>query len=192
MAARWFAFVIWAAVAATAAGWGLRLFVPALSAPAHTTMVDMTASARGDLTRLFGVEAPPPAADAPPPADTRFKLVGVAAPRSSANTGQGYALIAVDGKPARAFRIGAAVDGDTVLQEVRARGATLGPRGGPATVSLEIPPLAPAATGTMPAATGPGAPPAQQALPPPTVPNLPPAQMPAPPNPDGSPGLPTS
>jgi len=193
MTARWLAFVIWAAVAATAAGWALRLLVAPVSAPGHTTSVDMTASPRGDLTRLFGVEAPPPVADAPPPADTRFKLMGVAAPRPPAHPSEGVALIAVDGKPARAFRVGAVVDGETVLQAVRTRGAALGPRGGAATISLEIPPLPPPATGTLPVAAAPGQPAGQPALPPAMVPNLPPAQMPtAPAGQDGAAGLPTS
>ena len=151
MAARWFSFVIWAAVAATAAAWALRLLVPSPAAPLHASTVDMAPSARGDLTRLFGVDAVPVAAVAAAPADSRFRLIGVAAPRS---TGEGLALIAVDGKPPRAYRVGAAVDGDTVLQAVRARGATLGLRGGPAMVTLEIPPLPAAATGTLPAAPG--------------------------------------
>ena len=151
MAARWFSFVIWAAVAASAAAWALRLLVPSRAAPLHASTVDMAPSARGDLTRLFGVDAVPVAAVAAAPADSRFRLIGVAAPRS---TGEGLALIAVDGKPPRAYRVGASVDGDTVLQAVRARGATLGLRGGPAMVTLEIPPLPAAATGTLPAAAG--------------------------------------
>lgn len=200
MAARWLAFVIWAAVAAMAAAWGLRLFVPARPAPLHTVTADTAVSPRGDLTRLFGVEAPPPPADAPPPPDARFKLVGVAAPRSGA--GEGYALIAVDGKPARAFRLGAVVDGMTVLQEVRARGATLGPRNGPATVTLEIPPLPQAATGTMPmAGAAPGGampmpggmPQVPQALPQAIVPPQPPTAVPVPaPNNDPATALPQS
>jgi general secretion pathway protein C len=173
MAARWFSFVIWAAVAASAAAWALRLLVPSPAAPLHASTVDMAPSARGDLTRLFGVDAAPVAAVAAAPADSRFRLIGVAAPRA---TGEGLALIAVDGKPPRAYRVGAAVDGDTVLQEVRARGATLGTRGGPAMVTLEIPPLPAAATGTLPAAPG-G--PANQGpggfVPPPA---MPPAQLP--------------
>lgn len=186
MAARWFSFVIWAAVAATAAAWALRLLVPSRAAPLHASTVDMAPSARGDLTRLFGVDAAPVvAAAATAPVDSRFRLIGVAAPRS---TGEGLALIAVDGKPPRAYRVGASVDGDTVLQEVRARGATLGLRGGPAMVRLEIPPLPAAATGTLPAAAGgavnqapggfvpPPMPPAQ----PPDSPTLPEATVPQP------------
>lgn len=139
----------------------------------------MAPSARGDLTRLFGVDAAPVAAAAQAPADSRFRLIGVAAPRA---TGEGLALIAVDGKPPRAYRVGASVDGDTVLQAVRARGATLGLRGGPAVVTLEIPPLPAAATGALPLPSGapvpagpPGfMPPAQ----PPNVPALPEATVP--------------
>ena len=177
MAARWLAFVIWAAVAASAVGWGVRLFAPARPAPLHTVTVDAGAALRGDLTRLFGVDAPPPPeAAAPAPADGRFRLVGVAAPRAGTASAEGFALIAVDGKPARAFRVGAVVDGDVVLQEVRPRGAALGPRGGAATVSLEVPPLPPAATGTMPVAPPGGSLPPGAGV---SMP-MPAAQMPAP------------
>jgi general secretion pathway protein C len=60
------------------------------------------------------------------------------------------ALISVDGKPAKAFRIGALVDGQNVLQSVHARGASLGPRGGPTAIALNIPPPVAAATGQLP------------------------------------------
>jgi general secretion pathway protein C len=175
MAARWFSFVIWAAVAATAAAWGLRLLVPSRAAPLHASTVDMAPSARGDLTRLFGVDAAPVAAAAPAPADSRFRLIGVAAPRA---TGEGLALIAVDGKPPRAYRVGAAVDGDTVLQEVRARGASLGLRGGPAVIKLEIPPLPAAATGALPLPSGGALPAGPAGLPPPAMPQAQPPNAP--------------
>jgi general secretion pathway protein C len=179
MVSRWLAFVIWAVVAASAVAWGLRLFVPALQAPLHTTMVDTAPAPRGDLSRLFGVDAAPvQIAEVAPPPDARFRLVGVAAPRAPAHVGVGYALIAVDGKPARAYRVGAIVDGTTVLQQVRTRGVTLGPRGGPPTVALEIAPLPPAATGTPPSIGVQGAP-----VPPGMMPG---AQMPGRPVPLGS------
>jgi general secretion pathway protein C len=152
MAARWLAFVIWAAVAATAVGWALRLLVASTTVPLHAVTVDTAGAVRGELTRLFGVDAAPVVeAEAAAPADSRFRLIGVAAPRTGA--ADGLALIVVDGKPARAFRVGAVIEGDTVLQAVRPRGASLGPRGAPATVSLELPPLPPPATGTMPGGT---------------------------------------
>lgn len=152
MAARWSAFVIWALVAAAVVGWALRLFGPSHPAPAHVATIAPGAPARADLTRLLGAAPPPEVAVAPPPvAASRFRLVGVAAARRP--DGAGVALIAVDGKPARAFRAGAVVDGDVVVQQVHARGVALGPRGGPAAVALDLPPLPVAATGTMPPAT---------------------------------------
>ena len=164
MMARWLAFSVWALVAASAAAWGLKLFVSAPAAPPQTQVIAPSAALRGDLTRIFGADAPAAAPDAPPEpaASSRFQLVGVVAPRAGHAVGQGLALIAVDGKAARAYRIGAVVEGETVLQSVRARGASLGPRGGVATVALEIPPLPSAATGTLPAPdaagnAGPGA-----------------------------------
>ncbi len=158
---------MWALAAASAAYWGLRLFAAPAPVPAHARVADATPPPRGDLSRLLGVDAPPPsAAAAEPPPDSRFQLIGVLSPRSPAAAREGVALIAVDGKPPRAFRVGHVVDGAQVLKSVNARGATLGPRDGEARVSLNLAPLAAAATGSLPGAGGAaGAP-----LPPPAPP----------------------
>ncbi|MCW8181897.1 prepilin-type N-terminal cleavage/methylation domain-containing protein [Verminephrobacter eiseniae] len=92
------------------------------------------------LARLLGaLPSSAPGAAAPvaaPPG--RFALIGVLSGRRS---GGGAALIAVDGKPARPFRIGAAVDQGLLLQTLAPRQARLGPHmGGPATVILDMPP----------------------------------------------------
>ncbi len=149
---RWSAFGVWAVVAATAVFWGLRVFVHGQPAPAQTQVARTGALVRGDLTRILGNDAPVVVAAAPaePAPDARFQLIGVVSPRSPQAVGEGVALIAVDGKTAKAYRVGAAVDGNTVLQSVRPRGATLGPRNGPALVALEIAALPPAATGALP------------------------------------------
>ena len=165
--------MVWLVVAAGALFWGLKLFVrpPALPNPVAVAM--NSAAPAADLTRLLGAD-PPPQVDTPPDpgAAARFQLLGVVAPRGERGAAEGVALIAVDGKLPRAYRVGAAVDGDTVLQAVRARGASLGPRGGAAAVSLEIPPPAPAATGALPGTQAPIAtlPPAFGAAPPVAVP----------------------
>ncbi len=153
-------FAVWALVAGAALFWGLKLFVTAPQAPRETTVVQAGAGARGDLTRLFGVDAPPPVAvaAAQPAVDARFQLVGVVSPRSSQAANEGLALIAIDGKPAKAYRIGAAVDGGNVLQSVQARSASLGPRGGASLVSLQIPALPLPATGSLPSLGGGAAP----------------------------------
>src|SRR6218665_1378416 len=81
---------LWAAAGASVVFWGLRLSAPAAQAmlPAVPDAVAPDAAAP--------VAAPP----------GRFALIGVLSGRRS---GGGAALIAVDGKPARPFRIGAAV-----------------------------------------------------------------------------------
>jgi general secretion pathway protein C len=159
MVSRWLGALVWAAVAASAVAWGLAIFVQPPAAPREARVVDATLALRGDVTRVLGVDAAPaPAAadEAPAPVlDARFQLVGVVAPRGSeAGRREGVALIAVDGKPAKAYRVGATVEGQTVLKAVRARGAELGPRNGAPTIALEIPPPAPAATGTLPPPAG--------------------------------------
>lgn len=146
---RGLSLVVWALVAASAAFWGLKLFVAARPAPPHT-QVAMGAPARGDLSRLLGTDAPPPSGAPAPAADPRFQLVGVVAPRSERAAGEGLAVIVVDDKPARAYRVGAVVEGQTVLQSVSARGASLGLRDGAAQVALSLPPPAPAAVGQLP------------------------------------------
>lgn len=154
MVSRIAAFVIWAAVAGSVVFWAMRLFVQPVAAPAHTTVVSSASGFKGDLTRLFGVDETPPMAAGPAgapaaSADARFRLIGVVAPRSLAAQGEGLALIAMDGKPPRAYRVGTAVDGDMVLLAVHSRGASLGPRGQPAQVDLSLPALPPPATGSL-------------------------------------------
>lgn len=153
MWARLSAFVIWSLVAATAVFWALRLSARPLQAPAYAVAVGKSVPIRGDLTRLFG--AAPIVAVTPesvPEASSRFKLVGVMAPRASlAASGYGLALIAVDGKPARAYAVGSRLDSDLVLQSVSMRSASLGPAQGNRSVLLELPVLPAPATGVLPA-----------------------------------------
>jgi len=189
MLARWWAFAVWALVAGSALFWGLRLFVQPLQAPAQTVLAELGAGARGDLSRIFGPDpvAVVQAADPGPAADARFQLVGVVSPRGGGASSQGVALIAVDGKPAKAYRVGSVVDGQTVLQSVRARGAALGLRGGAVLVALDIAAPVAAATGSLPDPSEPAAPaaPATPARPPSMTRSLPPGmpgrQPPVPP-----------
>jgi general secretion pathway protein C len=151
MLARWWTLVVWALVAAGGLFWGLRLLVSAPPLPVNTPVAALGTAARGDLSRLLGPDTPPAAvaAAAEPPPDARFQLIGLLAPRSPAAAREGLALIAVDGKPAKAFRVGAVIDGPTVLKSVAARSAMLGPRDGAAQMTLSLAPPAPAATGSL-------------------------------------------
>lgn len=161
MKARLTAFVIWAAVAASAMFWALRLAASSPAAPVHTVSVSAAALPRGDLTRVFGAAPERPVGDGAviveSPLSSRFRLLGVAAPRQGGDR-NGLALIAVDGKPARSYAVGASVDGDLLLQSVHARGAKLGARGADARLSLNLPALPPPATGNLPVASAFGAP----------------------------------
>lgn len=194
MVSRWLAFVLWALAAATAVAWLLQLVASGRPVPAYAVSVDTMASPRGDLTRLLG--APPPVVEAPAAAvqvDSRYTLVGLVAAPGAASAGSALAVIAIDGKPARAYRVGAALDDQTVLLAVRPRGVDLGPRGGPLRSTLELAPLAPPATGALPGAgVAPGGPAYPQG-----VPGMPPQAAPQPPVggapdanllPDGAPG----
>ncbi len=154
MLTRWSSFTLWALVAASAVYWGLRLFVQPQAAPAGTVVATTEGQLRGDLSRLLGADAPPAEAAPVAVADPRFQLLGVLSAPSRQAEREGVALIAVDDRPPRAYRVGMVVDGDTVLQAVHARGASLGPRGGLALVALELPPLEAAATGSLPGAAG--------------------------------------
>lgn len=203
------AFGVWAAVAAVAVYWGLKLGARPLAVPTQAAVAGPSRAADADLARLFGAAPVAPAAETapPPPESARFQLLGVVAPRGagrgagpgagpgaepgSAAAGGGVALIALDGKPPRAYRTGAVIDGDLVLQAVLSRGVSIGPRGGAALVSLELPPLPPPATGVPVAATGvplPAGVPVPQGLPGPAALTMPPAVLPQPqvlPNPAG-------
>ncbi|HET9643384.1 MAG TPA: type II secretion system protein N [Burkholderiaceae bacterium] len=152
MTARLLAFFVWGAVAASAVFWGTRLGGTPLRAPVDAVAVAQMGSPKGPLTRLLGaepVEAVPVAAALVPEATSRFKLIGVVAPRTAA--GEGIAVLSVDGKLAKPYRVGAAIeDVGMVLQGVKARGVEIGPAGGPTQVRLELPPPSPAATGTLP------------------------------------------
>ena len=193
MLARLSAFVIWALVAATAVFWGLRLFVRAPAAPAYTVPVGDAAAVRGDLTRLLG-SAPvaAPTAAALPAANARFRLLGIVAPKYAGDdavlAGHGVALLAVDGKMPKAYAVGARLDNDLVLQSVSLRKVSIGAstRGAP-TITLELPPPAAAATGTL-SATAAGDTPALPTPPAPVPQYLPPPtpQVMPPPRPEGN------
>lgn len=176
MLARLSAFVIWALVAATAVFWGLRLLVRAPAAPAYAVAVGDAGTVRGDLSRLLG-SAPVAtvAAAAVPEAASRFRLLGIVAPKNAAAS-NGVALIAVDGKMPKAYSVGAQLDGDLVLQAVSLRTASIASGQGAPVITLELPPLASAATGSLPFAPMGGLP----ATPPAMVPQYVPAPMPVP------------
>jgi general secretion pathway protein C len=87
------------------------------------------------LARFLGGANAGPSVSAPTPlAPNRLVLIGVVA-----GTSGGTALIAVDGKPAKPFRVGGKVEEGLVLQSVAKRQAVLAASAkGPALMTLEL------------------------------------------------------
>ena len=130
--------LLWALVAASAVYWGFRLMGGRTSAAVAPLLPRSPGPADpAAVARLLG--ASPKVAAAAPVSSlaSRFVLVGVVASRTS----HGAALIAVDGKPAKPFRVGSAVDEGLVLQSVQGRRAVLAPSmDAPAALTLNLPP----------------------------------------------------
>lgn len=135
-------FALAALAAASAAYWGLNWVAVAPSSPtavlagSGTAPVDPQAVAR----MLGGAGLAGPAVSAVQASPSRYTLTGVVAGSSQ----RGYALISVDGQPARPFSVGSPVGDALVLQSVIARSAVLGAtREAPPALTLDLPPLAP-------------------------------------------------
>jgi len=149
MSSRWTGFFIWALVAASAAFWGIKVFASPRPVPVGALAPQGGGTANGPMDRLFGVVVQPTVATpVTPPESSRYQLVGVIAPRDGSARG-GFAVISLDGQPARAWHVGATIDGNTSLLSVSKRGAEFGPPGGPSAFSLQLPEPASAETGTL-------------------------------------------
>lgn len=145
--------VIWALAAASVVFWTLRLQdMAGASAAVPVAQAALVADTQG-LRKLLGAQAAPVALQAPSREATRYQLLGVLAGTTSQG---GAAIIAVNGQPARPYRVGTRIgdgDGDDLyLQSLQGRQARLGASlDGPASVVLELPEFKPAAaapTGT--------------------------------------------
>lgn len=126
---------LWALAGASTVYWGLRLSASAPALPVAAAAPDPVAPDAQALARLLG--AGPVAAAAAPAAASRFVLVGVLAGTAS---GGGAALIAIDGKPAKPYRIGGELEPGLVLQSLGRSQARLGPSvGGDTSLALDMP-----------------------------------------------------
>jgi general secretion pathway protein C len=114
------ALLLWGALAAGVAYWVLHFPTPTSAVlPAVSTSAPVATPDTGPMARVLGhVQA-----QAVVPADSsRFQLLGVIASAS----GQGSALIAIDGQPPKAWRVGQAVQEGVYLQKLAPRQAWLG------------------------------------------------------------------
>jgi general secretion pathway protein C len=135
---------VWVLAAASVIFWGLRLAAPPESTAPPALVSPPVAVDPAEVAKAFGATTAP-LASLSPDAGNRFMLLGVVADDDQ----RGAALIAVDGKPARPFRVGQQLGDGYVLQSVDVRAAKLG--AGPDTptlLTLQMPKPA-TATGVM-------------------------------------------
>ena len=191
MAARTTAWLVWALLAGSLVFWGLRLGAPAQGLPDQVRTVGTDQSARGDILRLFANPSDVGGAVAPAQpsaAASRLRLLGVVAGLNGAE--RGWAMLAVDGLPARMIAVGAEVVAGWVVQSVSPRQVEVGPPGGApvAVLDLALPnapqigelrPPAGAAVSASPVAVAPPTAPVPPAMPtPPPGMTLPPPGLP--------------
>lgn len=133
--------LVWALVAGSLTLWWLRLAVQVPPAPPVTAVaLPAPPSDPAALARALGVREQAAAPQTPAPTEaSRFALLGVAA-----RAHNGAALIAIDGKPPKPFRVGAKVEEGLILQSVSSRRAVLAAApDGPPSMTLELPPRRP-------------------------------------------------
>ncbi|WP_394757366.1 type II secretion system protein N [Rhodoferax sp.] len=132
-------FTLAALAAASATYWVLKW--QATVPPSLTAAVVYTAPPAADpqrVARLLGGGQTSVSSKTVSSAASHFKLSGVLANRANSS----YALISVDGKPAKPYRVGAQVNDDLVLHSVAPRSASLATSlDAPVSVTLELPQL---------------------------------------------------
>ena len=166
---RLFTLLVWLLVGLCAAYWAFKFVTTkpveataALATP--TVVVDSKAIAK--LLGATDVAAKKPTTMA---ASTKFTLFGLAATAG----GQGVALIALDGKPARPYRVGSLVADDLMLKSISKTGvllaASLTSTDG---MTLELPERKPVNTTAIAAVNQMGTPPASTVPAPPRFPAI--------------------
>lgn len=151
MMTRWLAFTLCAVVAAGLLFGGRELFVFVARPSSDARVNAPTVTLPGDLISSRGNDPPP----SPVPRalllvdSSRFQLVGVIAPGDHTSGTQGVALVSIDGKPAQAFKVGAMLSSDRVLQAILSRSVLIGPPSGAAWISLELAEPGPAANANL-------------------------------------------
>jgi general secretion pathway protein C len=137
----WWTRMATLALAALAAGSAVYWVLKWPTAPAQFSVAEAPEPAPVDSSaaaRALGGGAAP-VADVAVPESSRFVLAGLV----SGGVHRGAALIAVDGKPAKPYRVGAVVSEQWVLASVQPRQVVLAPQNGGATdlgITLELPP----------------------------------------------------
>lgn len=141
--ARLSTFVLAAVAAASVVYWGLRWSEPLNALRASGEWSSPRPIDTGRVAQLLGASITPAGDDKEAPAvnaEGKYKLIGVIAQGRGNRIGS--ALIAIEGAPAKPFKVGDKLSDELFLQSVSARGAALAPgMQAPVSVALELPPL---------------------------------------------------
>ena len=141
-------FLVWAAVAASSVFWSLKLFAQPAGEAAQVPTAAPAAVPPGDWGKVLG-RPTSPVAPAAPVLASRLKLIGLAG-AAREGSGVGVALITLDDKPAKAYSVGAVVEGEMVVQDIAGQTVRIGPRNGAPLITLQAPLLPAAATSDTP------------------------------------------
>jgi general secretion pathway protein C len=132
------AFSVGLLLAASTVFWVLRWPVrdAAKPLPLVAASDEAPVASAADISRLLGAASSPSETAGAADASSRFQLTGIVA----LGSGRGAALVSIDGKPARPYRIGSQLEEGLVLQSVQQRSVALGADAkGPARMTLELP-----------------------------------------------------
>ena len=129
---------LWGAAGASVAYWALQLSAPGVAPLGAAAAAQLPQVDEAAMARLLGAGLQPSQpSSAAAPADSSLVLLGVLA---GAGSGAGAALLAVDGRPPKPYRVGAQVRPGLVLQSLHQRQARLGADvQGAATLVLDLP-----------------------------------------------------
>jgi general secretion pathway protein C len=130
--------LLWLAAGLSLGYWTLQVLGRSPLTPVSTTAQLPEAPEPAALARVLGATPQAAAVSAPavaPPLSSRFQLLGVVADGSDG----GAALIAIDGQPAKPYRVGATLEGDVVLRAVQRRSVRLAPPGNALPFELSLP-----------------------------------------------------
>ncbi len=120
------AALMWLAAALSITYWGLRLAGQSDWTPVNTSLQSSVEANPVAVAMLLDATPLEATEEETPVVQTRFSLIGLV------NQGgeQGAALIAIDDKPPRPYRVGSLVADGLILQSVTAKGARLAPAEG--------------------------------------------------------------
>lgn len=153
MVSRLFSFITWALCALGLAYWGMAWMASPLPVPAHALSVGLSDMPKTDPQRLLSLSeqaaAPEESSVSPSAVSQRVQLVGLMAGTPN-HAAAGIALLVVDGKPAKAYRVGQSIDAELVVLSISRQGVNIGVPGDPTGVTLAAQSLPPPNTGILP------------------------------------------